>query len=428
MVLSGNYRLFLIITLFSLFIAPLAAIPVNETNITEITPSTASPPPYTIRLFVPTTKMIHSTQIFDQINGPENQVLFATAFGLSTYYPNNSWSTRHINRDNVSQGLLDDYVTAVEYDKDGNLWIGYPAGIQIYNGIYYRTIRDQQMLKDTRIQELQRWGDDIWIATGNAGIHRYRNGEWTWFQPMEKNGPGFYDIRSVALDPVNDDMVIGSDDNGIWVIRSPDDPVLFEQIAQKSSPYGSMSQVKRDPMGGVYLFDDTSVVHYSPEKGFVPTVTIRDLTMEDISINDIAPSPQGLLYIATDNGIFIWKDGAVIRFIGRFEGIGTSTSVRTVNMDAENRLWFATPEYVGYYRDLSIPESRIQVERVTPATNITTFTPNVTSVVTSAPVFQTSGSATEPGHKGSGSFLDPLFQAINAITSRFGFSIFPTAP
>ena len=90
--------------------------------------------------------MIHSDQIMDQINTLDgNGILFGTSFGLSMY--NGTWSTRHINRDNISQGLMDEFITAVEYDHNGNLWIGYPSGIQIYNGVYYQSLRDQQLLQ-----------------------------------------------------------------------------------------------------------------------------------------------------------------------------------------------------------------------------------------------------------------------------------------
>ncbi|MEN6395154.1 MAG: two-component regulator propeller domain-containing protein, partial [Methanoregula sp.] len=124
-----------------------------------------------IHLFRPEAGSIHSATINNIINGPHGEVLFATAFGLSVY--NESWSTRHINRDNFSAGLLDDYVTALEYDSSGNLWIGYTGGIQVYNGHDYQVIRDQELLKSLWIRDLQRWNDDMWVATGNTALHRY---------------------------------------------------------------------------------------------------------------------------------------------------------------------------------------------------------------------------------------------------------------
>ncbi|PKG31219.1 hypothetical protein, partial [Methanoregula sp.] len=298
------------------------------------------PVPYTITLFIPSATMIHSDQILDMVSTPERGVLIGTSFGLSMY--NGTWSTRHINRDNLTEGLMDDYITAVEYDPAGNPWIGYSGGIQIYDGRYYTTIRDQQLLKDKRIQDIQRWHDAMWIATGNAGIHRFRNGVWTWYQPMSKGGPGFYDAREIALDPLHDILVLVTADNGHWVIRaSGDGTISFEQIAIKRGSYDLLDHVRRDPAGGVYVFNDTTVMQYTPGSGYVPVLTTRDITRKQMTINDLAAAPDGRLYLATDDGIYLWNNG-VERQLSRFEGIGTSEIVRTVYIDAQQRVWFAS--------------------------------------------------------------------------------------
>ena len=91
-----------------------------------------------IYLFRPTSDSIPSAQVNAIINGLHGEVLIATPLGLSTY--DGIWSTRHINRNNLSNGLLDNFVTALAYDSSGNLWIGYAGGIQIYNGHVFRSL------------------------------------------------------------------------------------------------------------------------------------------------------------------------------------------------------------------------------------------------------------------------------------------------
>lgn len=360
--------------------------------------------------------MIHSDQILNQITMPDNQgVLFATSFGLSRY--DGTWSTRHINRDNVSEGLLDDFIMAVEYDHEGNLWIGYSGGIQIYDGVYYRTIRDQQILKDPRIHDLQRWNDDMWIATGNAGIHRYRDGVWTWFKPMSPEGPGFYEIHEMVLDPVSGALFIATNDNGLWKVSSPDDPVVFEQIAPKFSAYGGLKNVRRDPQGGVYFFDDAMVVHYAPHGGFVPVITADDLAKKRIEINDLSADSYGRLFIATDDGIYIWSNGQVQRHIGRFEGIGSSEIVRTVTLDAMNRAWFSTSGFVGYYADQYSMEDVIPVDiyvpEDTPATGATQIPGAIPTIA------ELSGPENgEPDLVAR--VLQPIFSIIDSLLSMLG--------
>jgi ligand-binding sensor domain-containing protein len=322
---------------------------------------------------------------------------------------------------------MDDFITAIEFDHKGNLWLGYSGGIQIYNGVYYQTIRDQQLLKDTRIHDLQRWNDEMWVATGHAGIQRYRNGEWTWFQPMSGNGPGFYEIDSMVLDSASNSLVIATIDEGLWIVRSQADPVRFEMLADKDVPAGQMQHVKRDPFGGVYFFNQEKIIHFDTEPGFKDILTTGDLTQEQITLNDIAAGSDGNLYIATDDGIYIWREGKVHLHLNRFEGIGTSENVRTVNVDAKNRVWFATQGYVGYYLDNMNPEKQLQIDLVTPTASpipitIINITPVKPSPSTTPAIYPSSDSS---------SFMtilaritEPIARAISAIAQKFGVNIF----
>ncbi|PKL56468.1 MAG: hypothetical protein CVV34_07895, partial [Methanomicrobiales archaeon HGW-Methanomicrobiales-5] len=153
MALRASYKIIIIILTILIF-SPVNAIPETDVgNHTESIPAGSDTAPYSIVLFIPTSNQIHSDQVMDQINSPDGDIFFATSFGLSAF--NGSWSTRHINRDNISEGLMDDFITAIEFDHEGHLWLGYSGGIQIFNGISYQVIRDQQLLKDTRIHDLQ---------------------------------------------------------------------------------------------------------------------------------------------------------------------------------------------------------------------------------------------------------------------------------
>jgi ligand-binding sensor domain-containing protein len=288
-------------------------------------------------------------------------------------------------------------------------------------------IRDQQLLKETRIHDLQRWNDDMWVATGHAGIHRYRNGAWTWFQPMTKNGPGFYEIDSMALDSASNALVIATADEGLWIVRTQDDPVGFEMLADRESAAGQMQHVRRDPLGGVYFFNKETILHFDRVSGFKNILTTTDLTVEQISINDIAAGSDGNLNIATDDGLYIWRQGTVYRHLNRFEGIGTSEIVRTVNVDAHDRVWFATQGYVGYYIDNTNPQNRIRIEPVTPTPSLVPVT--VVTVVPVNPV--PSATIADKPLPDSASIItsitgitDPIARAISAIARKFGVNIF----
>ncbi|OPX64518.1 MULTISPECIES: two-component regulator propeller domain-containing protein [unclassified Methanoregula] len=404
-----------------LLIVPVTAAGIAPYIITTTPAGDVSQRPYSILLFIPKQTMIHSDQINDMTNGPGGETIIGTSFGLSTY--NGSWSTRHTNLQNISEGLMDDYITAVERDSAGNLWIGYSGGLQIYDGNSFRSIRDQQILKETRIKDFQRWGADMWIATGHAGMHRYRNGTWTWYQPMKRTGPGFYEVKSMALDTGADAMVITTEVEGIWLLRTPEDRATFEEIAPRYSTWGFLETARRDPLGGVYLFNTSVIVRYAPDDGFVPVLSAADLAPGTIVINDITAAPDGRLFIATDTGIFIWKDGRVLDHLTRTEGLGTSPVIRTVTIDAKNRVWFSSTGYVGYYTDQAastIPIEIVQSVAIpsTTPTPLPTTRPTTVPVVTTVPV-------PEPHFFPEDSFftflnplIDPIMKAIGAAGSR----------
>ena len=268
----------------------------------------------------------------------------------------------------------------------------------------------------------------MWVATGHSGIHRYRDGAWTWYQPFSNGGPGFYEVKSMALAPPPDDMlVITTVDAGIWAVRSPDDPVIFEQVAPNSGTYGLLQQVRRDVSGnGVYLFNDTSVVRFTNDTGFIPVLIINDLSNEEITLNDLASAPGGNLYLATDDGIYIWNNGKVVHHISRFEGSGTSEIIRTVFVDALGRIWFSSQGYVGFFSDESASGVWMQFEPGPAGSAPVTTTVQQTSVMTPVATSQVTLQKPDADAGGLSPILNPIMRALNTILSKLGLS--PATP
>jgi ligand-binding sensor domain-containing protein len=394
-------ELFLCLLLL-LFLVPVAA----GAEIATKTPSSPDDQYHgAIHLFIPEAGAIHSTQITDIINGPQGEVLVATAFGLSTY--NGSWSTRHVNRNNISAGLMDDYVTALEFDSAGNLWIGFGDGIQIYNGHDYTVIQDQELLKSLEIRGLQRWNDDMWVATGNSALNRYHNGTWTWFSPYSQNGPGFYEADSMALDSATDTLLVATDHEGLWEVTTSNGTASFDKIQDKDDSFGRLCHVRRDALGGVYFFNTTEVAHFDPATGFTPLIHLSDLDAGTSFISDVTGGSNGALYVATDNGMYVWENARITRHLSPFDGFGTSPRIRTVFTDADNRLWFSTPDEVGYYTGDTSTEPLIVIETMTP-------TPPPTQVPSLVNVSQTTTSGGVP-QQAATSPLDGIFATLSGF-------------
>lgn len=84
-------------------------------------------------------------------------------------------------------------------------------------------------------------------------------------------------------------------------------------------------------------------------------------------VNDLAAGADGAVYVATDDGITVLRDGQVARRLSTFEGYGTTEGIRNIFVDTSHRLWFSTKEEVGYAEAArSIPPD-LAVVTMTPA-------------------------------------------------------------
>ena len=299
-------------------------------------------------LFEPSSDTCTSDRVLDAVNGPGGSVIFATDNGIS-FYSDDGWQRFHAHPSNTSLGLLDDTVLAMEYDADGTFWIGYGNGLQRFDGRTFQTFSDVALLKDPIVRDLQRWGDDLFVATGSSGIHRYRNGTWTWYRPFDTSGLDCNSVASMAVDPANDRLVVGSVTGGLWEVRDHVDPIRFSPVERTGSRYGLLREVRIDPLGGCYAFNESLIVHQDPEDGFVEVLRANRLRPTISRFNDCAVAADGTLWCATDGGLVGWRDGELVALLERKDGLGVSSNVRWVFVDEAGRCWFATPGFIGVY-------------------------------------------------------------------------------
>jgi len=300
-------------------------------------------------LFIASSNQISSLGVLDIAEDPHGTLYFGTDNGLSIY--DGSWQIRHMTYGNVSYGLLSDHILAIEFDREGRLWLGYPDGIQVIEDGLYETNRDQQLLKSLDIHGLLLANGRMWVAAGTAGLHRYRDGTWEWFQPGGREGLGCNYVDSMTADNGGKTLYV-SCNSGIWSTENSDSPVSFTPFTDSQLATGSAYEIKEDPFGGVYIFNSSAILHYNPQDSN-PQARLRliatpaDLMM-GIDIADVQVDPSGALWIATNYGLYKWDIG-VKDHIDASRGI-RNNAVKKLYLDSQDRLWFVTPENVGYYQ------------------------------------------------------------------------------
>ncbi|MBN1195605.1 MAG: hypothetical protein JXA08_09735 [Methanomicrobiaceae archaeon] len=300
-------------------------------------------------LFVPGSDSVSTTSIRDMADGPDDRVIFATDNARSEY--NGTWSIHHWQFGDIGLSPMSDFVTAVECDSDGNLWIGYPCGLQVYDDGSYTTIRDQQLLKNLAINDLQARGDEMWVATGNAGIHRYSGGTWTWFKPHAPGSPGCYTVKDMAVDYDTGRLYAASENDGIWVLDESEGSTEFYELFDHGQRITGIHGIGSDVCGGVFFYNRTHLFLYREGSDVEILVSIAEAPLGSNEINDADQTSRGMYVIATDGGISGWQDGSFILHLDRTDGIGTNL-VKFIAVDSADRIWFANPFYhVGYYRE-----------------------------------------------------------------------------
>lgn len=203
---------------------------------------------------------IASAGVKDIISGRYGDVIFATDSGISVYTANETWySVNARYPGETAYGTISPInimVNAIALDSEGRLWIGYPSGLQFQTTDGYEAVQDQQLLKNLNVNRIVRWGDEIWVATGRAGLHRYHNGNWTWYKPLGPEGLVCHTVESMVVDAASDALVIGSEHDGVRVLRSRVGEIQFEPVMiAKDWGFDLPSCIATDVSGSVYVVD-----------------------------------------------------------------------------------------------------------------------------------------------------------------------------
>ncbi|UUX91832.1 hypothetical protein [Methanoplanus endosymbiosus] len=283
-----------------------------------------------------------------------NQVLyFATSNGLSVY-DKAEWEIFHAERvhggGNSESVPYEDYITDVEFDSSGNLWLGYSDALQIYDG-YSRPVtisaQDKFFVRND-VNKLESAGEAIFVSTGSSGLYRYYDGGWLWFQPYSVSGPDANFIIDMAADYRDNSLYIVSQYSGAFFLNnSTGIAPHFEKTDARRLPMGC-EDVVSNPLGGVIFFNSSEAVVCYGGDDVYNYLDLGMLPSGVSKINDLAVLHDGRISVATDYGLVLLYDGVVVDHVTRSDGIAENNIKKTFP-DSYGRVWFSTKRTVGYY-------------------------------------------------------------------------------
>ncbi|MBN1196813.1 MAG: diguanylate cyclase [Candidatus Aminicenantes bacterium] len=232
----------------------------------------------------------------------------------------------------TSDGLPQNYITALAQDSDGFIWVGTQSGIGIFNGDdFVRTLSTTEGLPGSYINDLVAGPDNrIWVAT-DEGIALMQSMKTThvWIRgeriqrlfPDSGTGLGFFALGGGRLLRIND---------------SRKEPVAID-TPQQNKPQ-SISHAARDSRGILTILANRQVFQLTPDGEWIPIAINRS--------TDFLICRQDKLHLAGDGVLTIIEPGKPTVAVDLPAACG---EIRDLDRDREGGIWLGTDEGLFSY-------------------------------------------------------------------------------
>jgi len=208
---------------------------------------------------------------------------------------------------NDRDGLPQNSVETVLFDREGYLWVGTQDGAARYDGRNWQVL---SMPRPTRsswvVAHLAAADGSHWFGTRGDGLQRYKDGTWTHFGPEE----GFPDGQCMALAEGRDEggravVWAGTQEHGLVMVR---DGKLLPQPSPASHPFKRVNCLNAviGEDGEPVLWVGTERGLLSLSKGQWQGLDKRDYGLPSdnvLSTLTYGTDPHRALWVGTDRGL-----------------------------------------------------------------------------------------------------------------------------
>jgi len=252
----------------------------------------------------------------------------------------------------TTDGLVDNNVSCVTVDKNGNLWFGTNNGVSKFDGTNwtsYNTTTDTGLV-DNAIKCISADGNgNIWVGT-NMGASKYDGTSWKKY--TEVDGLGDKRVNDISHGP--DGKIWFGENDGVsvldgstWTTYAMADGLPFGGIV--SSDFDSNGDVwLGSGLGGLIHFDGTTFTTYNKAGGLISNL-VRDV-MIDEEDNKWVATAEGLSVLDKTNSKHTYHSR-----IFTLPAPDTLNPLVELAMDSHKRVW------VGVYVDYLVTEGGISM-------------------------------------------------------------------
>ncbi|MGC2764774.1 MAG: two-component regulator propeller domain-containing protein [Candidatus Acidiferrum sp.] len=281
--------------------------------------------------------------------------------------------------------LLEGYPSATRVKSiletdDGTLWVGTVSGLQRLRGTLESGRFEKVSDVSTTVRALGKdRGGTLWIGSIGGGLVRFRDGHFTrvqtpdnppgstvlaLFEDSEQNmwvgmQTGLLRLSRAAMstfplpDAPNADFgtVYADRDGSLWVagthlyrINMQRD---YSELISAPEPGIRVRNVLRDRSGALWIGTDGHGAYRSKGSSRVHLTTHNGLTND--FVRAFLESRDGSIWIATDEGINRWRDGALTNY--RMADGLCYFSIRALLEDTQGAIWIGTDRGVSHWQD-----------------------------------------------------------------------------
>ncbi len=279
-------------------------------------------------------------QVWDIYQDRYGYMWFATAGGVSRY--NGIDFTTYTKDD----GLISNVVRSVFQDDNGKLWICTEDGVSVFDGYTFFNYTSRDGLGAGTIYEMVKDRNGrYWFLSSYGGI-TYFDG-LKFFSANEKMGAPPDDYRNAFVDHDGNLWFSGKDRFILLPYRNgkyDDSGRIFELSDAKG-----FTDIEEDKSGHLLIGSANGLIVFdyrrfaaSNGREFSPFIERLSGTegLVNSNIRDMAMDHDSALWIATDDGIYKWKDGKFNWYIAD-ENI-SSNSCHAITVDIEGTVWVGT--------------------------------------------------------------------------------------
>ncbi len=286
----------------------------------------------TTQLYITENGLCDNSVLSLAYNKTTNQIYIGTQNGLSVL----NVATNKIVNFHVSNGLLDEAITAITIDAMNNVWIGSKNGLVSFNdkefSYYTIGIDNNSNNISTLLVDAE---ENLWIGT-HSGLYKYRGKGFTTFGRQEGLGAAFmYDITQDK----NKNLWVTTENNGAYKYEKG----FFKNYSIKNGlPSNTVFCVLPMIDGSVWFGTSQGVCVLQNNQ--IAQLKLKNTFLQDKNINCFLLDSKKNIWMGGKNGLckMMKKNGETIIHYFVLPSAIKNYDVWTIKEDVNGTIWAGT--------------------------------------------------------------------------------------